>query len=182
MHKQSTTYMTIKALILALTLMCNSVAEIPVAGTSAPAVPVTDKNEENASKQANITAIKKHDVTITVNMIIPSGMPSVISNDGYTISVKDGKVKAHLPYFGEAHTAMMPGADEMGIVFDDCPVEIKEDYSKAETKGRYVWNFKAQCGNENVDVCITLFDNGSADVNCLPGNRSSISYSGSFGE
>lgn len=130
---------------------------------------------------AAIKAIKAQDVTITVDMICPVGMPSISSMDGYTLSVKDGKVNAYLPFFGEVHSAMFAGADEPGIKFEDCPVELRVDDSKAD-KGKYVWAFEAKSGSENVQVYITLFTNGSADINCSPSNRSSISYSGSFVE
>lgn len=170
-----------KALIIALTLLGNPAEEIPVMGASMPVVPVADKNEEEARKQANIKAIKNRDLTITIDYIIPTGMPSESTIDGYTLSIKDGKVKTHLPYRGTATSAIIYGVDEAGIVFDDCPIEIKEDTKKA-SKGEYTWSFSAKSGNENIDVTITLFDSGSASITCIPTNRSVITYSGTFGE
>ncbi len=136
---------------------------------------------DDGNKSANIKAIKAHDVTITIDAIIPRGMPSDTSIDGYTLSVKGGKVNCDLPYRGEATSAMIYGVDEMGIVFKDCPVKITDDYSKAD-KGEYRWRFSARSGSSNVDVFITLFDSGSATISCIPDNRSPIDYSGTFGE
>ncbi|MCQ2185992.1 MAG: DUF4251 domain-containing protein [Bacteroidales bacterium] len=131
--------------------------------------------------KANLEAIRNRDVKISVNTIIPSGMPSQVVTDEYTITIKDGKVKADLPYMGTANTAIIPGVDETGMVFNDCPIEIEENDKKAD-KGEYLWRFKAMCGNETVDVNITLMTNGSATIICSPANRSVITYYGSFGE
>ena len=130
---------------------------------------------------AAVKAIKDRDLTITVNYIIPTGMPSINSTDGYSVTIKDGKINGYLPYFGTATTALVPGADEMGIRFEDCPIEINENTKKAN-KGKYEWSFKAVSGNETVDVNITLFTNGSASMSMTMSSRSSISYDGTFAE
>lgn len=132
-------------------------------------------------EKANLASIKNHDVKITVNTIIPSGMPSQVLTDDYTFTIKDGKVNADLPYMGTANTAIIAGVDETGMVFKDCPIEIEENDKKAD-KGEYRWSFKAKCGNETVDVNVTLMTSGSATIICSPANRSVVTYYGSFGE
>lgn len=130
---------------------------------------------------AAVKAIKNRDLTITVNYILPTGMPAVNSTDGYSVTIKDGKINGYLPYFGTATSALVAGADEMGIRFEDCPITIQENAKKAN-KGKYEWSFKARSGHETVDVYITLFTSGSASMTMNMNSRSSITYEGTFAE
>lgn len=124
-------------------------------------------------------SILDKNVTIEINTIMPSNGPSKQTMDGYTITIADGKVNAELPYFGEAYTAIVPGVDEPGIRFDNCPVDITVD-NKGAKKGLYEWRFSAKSGTEDVQVYVTLWTTGEADVRCQPSNRSAISYRGTI--
>lgn len=123
--------------------------------------------------------ILDQNVTIEINMIIPSMGPSKQTSDGYTLKVADGRVNADLPFFGESHTAIVSGVDEPGIKFDDYGIIIAVDKKKAK-KGQYEWMFNAKSGNEDVQVYITLWTSGEAEIRCQPSNRSSISYRGTI--
>ena len=145
-----------------------------------PSCGVTSGGSQNVSEEdaALVAAARQnHELTIEVDRIIPVGMPSRTTFDGYKLSIKDGKVTADLPFFGTSHTAMIYGVDATGIVFEDCPIEIIENNSKAD-RGRYIWDFTAKCNNERVEVQITFWDNGSAQISCVCTNRSNMSYSG----
>lgn len=136
--------------------------------------------EMTASAQDNELvkkALEDKSLTIEVNSIHPSGHATIISSDGYKLRIEDGKVNARLPYFGRSDVALISGVDETGIAFEDCAIDIKEDYSKSK-KGKYSWKFSALSGSENIDVTITFWDNGGAEISCICARRSPISYSG----
>ena len=65
-------------------------------------------------------AVENQEMCIEIRTICPVGMPSFTTTDGYKFTVKDGKVNADLPFFGESHSAIIPGADNPGIIFKDC--------------------------------------------------------------
>lgn len=137
-------------------------------------VPAQGDDDKKAEK-----CILDQNVKIEINTIMPSNGPARQTIDGYTITIADGKVNADLPYFGEAYTAIVPGIDEPGIRFDDCPVEITVNKKKAK-KGQYEWRFTAKSGTDDVLVYVTLWTSGEADVRCQPTSRSGISYRGTI--
>lgn len=119
------------------------------------------------------TAFKTHDATIEVNYIYPLEFPARPSTDGYTITIKDGKMKGFLPFFGSSSMGGYSPNDG-GFTFEDCPVRIKS------TKGNdsVVWNFEAKAGTDNVRVSITIWNNGNAEIYLQPTNKSAMRYSG----
>ena len=127
-------------------------------------------------------AVENQEMCIEIRTICPVGMPSFTTTDGYKFTVKDGKVNADLPFFGESHSAIIPGADNPGIIFKDCEADIRKDCSKAKKKGKFLWQFSAYSGTDRVDVTVTFWDNGSADITCVSTSRSSISYMGELVE
>lgn len=99
------------------------------------------------------------------------------SFDGYYLTIKDGKVKSYLPFFGVNYAPAVYGTEPSGIQFEDFPIAIDDSRSKPE-KGKYVWRFLAKSGRETVDATITFFSNGTADLVCVPNNRTTMRYSG----
>lgn len=146
-----------------------------------PAAALNARSRKEISPLAE-KAASQHELCIEIGTICPMGMPSFTTTDGYKFTVKDGKVNADLPFFGESYTAIIPGADNPGITFKDCGIDIREDYSKAKKKGKFLWQFSAYSGTDRVDVTVTFWDNGSADISCVSTNRSSISYMGELVE
>ena len=126
-------------------------------------------------------ALDSHSLTMEINYISPVSMAGFPSIDGYRICIRDGKLKADLPYFGRSETAIFSN-DEAGLRFDDCGIEIKENYKKAK-KGIYVWDFKARTtNNELIDISLTFYNNGTVQVHCNCARRTGISYYGSMVE
>ncbi len=142
---------------------------------------ITGNTGSSSDEGRELVSIARQDgnMTIEVNRIIPFGMPSKISNDGYKLSIKDGTVNAHLPFIGTSRIATGYGMEPAGIEFDNCPVQIYEDDSKA-AKGRYVWYFEARSGSDPIRVTITFWDNGTAQIDCLSSNRSTMGYYGNL--
>ena len=137
--------------------------------------------KDDAVSELTQKALDTHTLTMEINYISPVSMAGFPSIDGYRICIRDGKLKADLSYFGRADTALY-GTEETGLRFDDCQIEIKENYRKAK-KGVYVWKFRANTANdERVDVNLTFYDNGTVQVQCNCSRRSGISYYGSMVE
>lgn len=137
-----------------------------------------ERLQEEAENAAWVSeSITRQDVTIEVTHIYPQSMPAKISNDGYTVTVRDGKINGYLPFFGVSHVAVIPGVDETGIRFKDCPVSIYEDRSKI-AKGKITWRFNAKSGNDIVNVTMNIWNNGSADITCICDRKTSMRYSG----
>lgn len=137
--------------------------------------------KDDAVSELTQKALDTHTLTMEINYISPVSMAGFPSIDGYRICIRDGKLKADLPYFGRADMAIYD-TDDAGLRFDDCEIEIKENYRKAK-KGVYVWKFRANtANNERVDVNLTFYDNGTVQVQCNCSRRSGISYYGSMVE
>lgn len=128
-----------------------------------------DKENETAKK-----AMETRCATIEVKYLYPLKGPSIPTSDGYTISLKDGRLNGHLPFIGESHSAAGYGSNDAGFTFEDCPVTISGKVSKH----RHEWKFDAVSGNENVKVTVTVWDNGNADIMIIPAGRSIMRYSG----
>lgn len=137
----------------------------------------SDAVADAAAAQLVADALATGNLRIEVETIIPSRGPSRTSFDGYYLSVKDGLAKSYLPFFGVSHASTIYGVDTIGIEFEDCPVEVRTDRSKA-SKGKYIWDFVAVSGKEKVAVSVTFFDNGTASISCNPEDRSPMSYNG----
>lgn len=115
-------------------------------------------------------------LNIEVTQIQPARGRLIHSSDGYTLRIKDGVVNAYLPFIGESYTAVL-GSDVQGIQFKDCKAEALAVKSDPD-KGKSVWTFRALSGREYVDVTLTIWSNGAADIHCRPYNRSVMNYSG----
>ena len=105
-----------------------------------PAAALNARSRKEISPLAE-KAASQHELCIEIGTICPMGMPSFTTTDGYKFTVKDGKVNADLPFFGESYTAIIPGADNPGITFKDCGIDIREDYSKAKKKGKSPYDY-----------------------------------------
>lgn len=139
---------------------------------------VTLCGAQEMTEQQVKDAVRQKNITVEITTIFPTGAPSVNSTDGYRFTIADGKIDGYLPYYGQSYTAPMPGS-ELGIRFDNCPIEISQDDKKA-AKGEYMWHFTARTENDSVDVYLSIFTNGSASMSCNCTNRSAISYNGNL--
>ncbi len=142
---------------------------------------VTASAKDDVISELAQKALDSHILTMEITYVSPVSMAGFPSIDGYKIRIRDGKLNADLPYFGRAETALF-GNDEAGLRFEDCEIEIKENYKKSQ-KGVYVWNFTARTtSDERVDFNLTFYNNGTVQVRCNCTKRSGISYSGSMVE
>lgn len=158
-------------------LLALTIAVLLLAGGCGTGAAVGKGADRNVVGELTQKALDEHQMIVEVKFINPVGASAFPSFDGYRMKISGGKVKAYLPYFGRSYTPIIAGVDESGIVFDDCEIEIREDYSKS-SKGKYFWKFSAESGNEKVDVVISFMNDGSAQISCNSVNRSPITYRG----
>lgn len=125
------------------------------------------------TKELVSNALDNHEFTIEVDHIFPVKFAPRISTDGYKMTVKDGKVTAHLPFIGESHMSMYAN-DDIGITMEEVPVDIVY----AKIKKDDTLSFIAKAENGTYDVTVTIFNNGNADISCRSNNRSMMRYSG----
>lgn len=122
-------------------------------------------------------AVKAHTLTIDITQIFPSQGPVQTTAGEYSFKISGNKVDTHLPFIGESTGGSAFGTADVGINFENCQVEIKDDFKKA-SKGEWVLSFTAQSGDDDVRVRIIVWDNGSASISCNPVNKSPMSYKG----
>ena len=126
--------------------------------------------EKEAERQAIVQALENCDFVLEITQIIPRGFPSRTSTGEYTLKLEGDVVTTRLPFFGTSHEAQY-GSDEISIVFDKEKVQVTKDFSDAEKKGEYRYQFK---GGKNGPWTVTLqiYDNGAANIGCSgPGGK-----------
>jgi len=128
-----------------------------------------------------IQNIRNHEMTIDITRIYSYGQsnsgPSYTNVTGYPIVMKDGKISGTLPYRGQSNVGMFGGPEKVSIVFENSPMTVKEDFSKAE-KGRYTLDIQAKAGTDDVYLSITFLGQGKCNISCKASNRSPVSYDG----
>lgn len=100
-----------------------------------------------------------------------------IINNLNSMTLKEGNLKAFLPYFGVAHRSV-GYANNRGIEFD---VPIKEsDYTVTvdDEKQRIRIEFSAKEKNELFNATLTVYSKGRASMTIASSNRTSINYTG----
>ena len=123
---------------------------------------------EKAAEQAAILhAIETADFILEVNQIIPRGFPSRHSLGEYQLRLDGDIVTTRLPFIGVSYEAPAYGNnDDLSIVFEKEKVEVYRDFSKAASKGEYLFRFKGGKGSRPWTVTLSVFDSGSATIYC----------------
>ena len=123
-----------------------------------------------------VNAITSHDMVIDIISIVPSKGAIRYPGGACFITIRDGKIDGRLPFFGDAYNSLFSG-DDVSYVFEKCPIEITDNFEKAD-KGRYIITFDAASGKEKVSFVITLTSTGRADIICKCTGRSLMTYTG----
>ncbi|MCD8173718.1 MAG: DUF4251 domain-containing protein [Alistipes sp.] len=111
--------------------------------------------------------------TIDVNRAVPLGGRSINLTSPYTLEIKGDSVYSHLPYYGRAYS--VPYGGGKGMIFSF----TVSDYSATPgRKGETVVKFTTRTQEDRHQFTVTLWPNGSADINVLPTNRQAINYTG----
>jgi hypothetical protein len=95
--------------------------------------------------------------------------------NSYSLKITDGKVNAHLPYFGREHSARSYGKDggiEIDNVFSDCELEFYD------SKRVVTIRCASEGESEKFDIILEVQKNGKARLIVNSVHRSSIHYHG----
>lgn len=123
-----------------------------------------------------VNSITTHDMVIDIISIQPMKGSITYPGSACFITIKDGTIDGRLPFIGDAYNNLFSGED-VSYVFDKCPIEIKDNFTKAE-KGRYSYSFDAMSGKDKVSFSITFTKTGRADLTLKCTSRSLMSYTG----
>lgn len=92
------------------------------------------------------------------------------------LKVDGDHVKADLPFFGVAHSAVGMVSGDAGIKFDDTPKNYTVEFN--DKKLKIIIKFDANNKSENFYVTLNIFKNGNAGMNISSSKRNGISYDG----
>ncbi|MGN0202538.1 MAG: DUF4251 domain-containing protein [Candidatus Cryptobacteroides sp.] len=123
-----------------------------------------------------VNAITTHEMVIDIISIQPLKGSITYPGGACFITIKDGTIDGRLPFIGDAYNNLFSG-DDVSYVFDKCPIEINENFTKAD-KGRYTYTFEAFSGKEKVNFVITFTNAGRADIIVKCTSRSLMTYTG----
>lgn len=144
------------------------------------AIPAQGRKEEDPRLAAAVVkAVDEGNLTVLWSQA-RSQNGSTADCSGYTLTLKEGKVKTTLPFFGIGDASSAYGTEgDRSIVFEDYPVQqYTVDKSKLEKRSRISINFRAKSGVSMCDVSMTVFTNGTVSMTVHPGTRSSMNYDG----
>lgn len=135
----------------------------------------------NTSSEDTLPAVKKaiqdRAFRIRVTQMYPQNRRSISLTTYFSLALRHDSVYSDLPYFGEAYTAQMP--NNKGLVFKGPVKELEFTDGK---KGETVISFQARNQEDNYTYTITLWNNGSTDIQVQALRRQSISYHGELEE
>lgn len=118
--------------------------------------------------------IKAKDFTVDVNYVNPMRGKQIYLTSDYDLRIKNDSAFAYLPYFGVAYIA--PYGGEGGIKF----AEPMKEYSIKSNKKSDGWDihFKIKTQENNYEIFMNVFNNGSAMFTVNSINRDVITFNG----
>jgi hypothetical protein len=112
----------------------------------------------------------------TAEYVLPQGGRSRTTNGVYNVTSNAGKLQVALPYFGTAYAGIAYGS---GSPLDFTSTDFTRNTRKIK-EGKWQVDIKPNDYREVQSMTFTFFDNGSADLNIILTNRSSIGFRGSI--
>lgn len=132
------------------------------------------KKEKEAQKKAAVKElILSENYKIDVTSAIPMRGRSIPLTSSYSVEIRNDSIISHLPYYGRAYS--IPYGGGSGLIFK---APIKEYTMELDKKGKARIKFKARNPEDLYEFSVTIFDNGSADIDVNMQNRQSISFLG----
>ncbi|HUM48485.1 MAG TPA: DUF4251 domain-containing protein [Chitinophagales bacterium] len=147
--------------------------------TTTPTVQAQDskKDKQAARSQAVQKKVMNREYLVEIQSVIPSGGRMRQLSPGYSLQVKTDSIICNLPYFGEAHSPAVGSGGGYNFI------ATQFDYSSEPAKkGGWEIHIKTKDQQENPDIYLTIFENGSASIRINSMSRESISYSGTLAE
>lgn len=157
---------TIRIFWITLTCLFGLCATLPASAQK--------RKEKEARMEREVKeAIQARHYKISVNYMFPQrGNGRMVTSD-YSIEVRNDSLFSYLPYFGVAHRA--PYGGSKGLVFN-APITHYE--TEVHKKGKIQIKFDVRNEEDSYTYYITLYTNGSANIDVRPTNKDSISFSG----
>lgn len=132
------------------------------------------RKEKEARMERKIQkAIETKRYKISVNYVLPQRGNGRAATSNYSIEVRNDSLFSYLPYFGVAHRAPYGGGK--GLIFD---APINQYESKKDKKGRVRIQFDVRNEEDSYTYYVTIYSNGSANIDVRPTNKDSISFTG----
>lgn len=128
------------------------------------------------SASAISNGIENDEWIFTADYVLPQGGRSRATNGVYNVTNSAKKLVVALPYFGTAYAGIAYGS---GSPLDFTSADFTLNKRKLK-EGKWRIEVKPIDYREVQSMTFTFFDNGSADLNIILTNRSSIGFRGSI--
>lgn len=139
-----------------------------------PTLSAQSKKEKEVLKKAAVKElILSENYKIDVTSAIPMRGRSIPLTSSYSLEIRNDSIISHLPYYGRAYS--IPYGGGSGLIFK---APIKEYTMELDKKGKARIKFKARNPEDLYEFSVTIYDNGSANIDVNMQNRQSISFLG----
>jgi len=140
-------------------------AGLLLSGSMIPITAQNKKEKKQQREQAVREAVDAKAYKINVDRVMPMKGGSKHLTSDYSLEIRNDSVYSYLPYFGVGK----------GLNFSAPLSEYTSTYSK---KGNAKITLKVRNEEDNYLYNITIYPNGSSNIQVTPTNRQSISFSG----
>ena len=148
-------------------------ASLLLSGSMIPITAQNKKEKKQQREQAVREAVDAKAYKINVDRVMPMKGGSKHLTSDYSLEIRNDSVYSYLPYFGVAYN--VPYGGGKGLNFSAPLSEYTSTYSK---KGNAKITLKVRNEEDNYLYNITIYPNGSSNIQVTPTNRQSISFSG----
>ena len=148
-------------------------AGLLLSGSMIPITAQNKKEKKQQREQAVREAVDAKAYKINVDRVMPMKGGSKHLTSDYSLEIRNDSVYSYLPYFGVAYN--VPYGGGKGLNFSAPLSEYTSTYSK---KGNAKITLKVRNEEDNYLYNITIYPNGSSNIQVTPTNRQSISFSG----
>ena len=148
-------------------------AGLLLSGSMIPITAQIKKVKKQQREQAVREAVDAKSYKINVDRVMPMKGGSKHLTSDYSLEIRNDSVYSYLPYFGVAYN--VPYGGGKGLNFSAPLSEYTSTYSK---KGYAKITLKVRNEEDNYLYNITIYPNGSSNIQVTPTNRQSISFSG----
>ena len=137
-------------------------ASLLLSGSMIPITAQNKKEKKQQREQAVREAVDAKAYKINVDRVMPMKGGSKHLTSDYSLEIRNDSVYSYLPYFGVAYNVSYGS-------------EYTSTYSK---KGNAKITLEVRNEEDNYLYNITIYPNGSSNIQVTPTNRQSISFSG----
>lgn len=148
-------------------------ASLLLSGSMIPITAQNKKEKKQQREQAVREAVDAKAYKINVDRVMPMKGGSKHLTSNYSLEIRNDSVYSYLPYFGVAYN--VPYGGGKGLNFSAPLSEYTSTYSK---KGNAKITLEVRNEEDNYLYNITIYPNGSSNIQVTPTNRQSISFSG----